>query len=160
MKVNIGPYKSWFSPYHLVDPLKYLGVSEERRDAIGDYLDKTWVHYFCLWLEKKRKRTTKIHIDNYDIWGLDYTLAMIISPSLKLLKERKRGIPCTSVDDAPHIKDEEYYSKGRWEWILDEMIWAFDFILDEDMTKHTIEDYNRCNNGLRLFAKYYHYLMD
>ena len=39
-----------------------------------------------------------IHIDEYDTWSMDHTLAPIILPMLKQLKETKHGSP--EVDDA------------------------------------------------------------
>ena len=44
MKIYMGPYRSWYiSPYMLTERLKIFGVSEERRDAIAEYLRGTWV---------------------------------------------------------------------------------------------------------------------
>ena len=38
-------------------------------------------------------RTEKIHIDPWDTWSMDYTLALIILPMLNQLKESKHGAP-------------------------------------------------------------------
>ena len=42
---------------------------------------------------KKDKSADTIHIDNFDCWSLDYTLARIIHPALIRLKETKHGYP-------------------------------------------------------------------
>jgi len=57
--------------------------------------------------------------------------------------------------------DDNYFN--RYDYVLDEMIWAFDFIIKEDTsisTDDVIEKWNRANNGLRLFGKYYASLWD
>ena len=93
---------------------------------------------FCNWLEKKRNRKVKIHIDNYDTWNMNSTLAMIILPMLKQLKDTKHGAPNTDDKDAPvelrstsapkkeHDYDTDDNHFKRWDYILDEMIWTFE----------------------------------
>jgi hypothetical protein len=51
----------------------------------------------------------------------------------------------------------------RWNWVMDEMIFAFEFILDDDNRyshkfDQVVED--RVANGLSLFGKYYRGLWD
>ena len=162
MKVVIGPYKSWTGPYQLAHYLKYVGVSEERRSKIGEWLADTWVSPVCNWIYEKRRRRVKIRVDYWDTWNLDHTLALIIIPCLKQLKREKHGTPGTDVEDGPEeFKEEKDFSSKRWEWILDEMIWSFENIVDED--NHLIwnkETEERVQNGLRLFGKYYRSLWD
>lgn len=86
--------------------------------------------------EKKRKVKVKIH--KYDIWNMDSTLALIIVPMLKMLRKDKHGAPVTDYEDAPERlrptteelstlrdgdTDEKFFD--RWDWIVDEMIFAF-----------------------------------
>ena len=137
MKIFMGPYKNWMGSYQLAELLEKVGVSEDRCDKIGDWLSKTWVHDLCEWVESKRKRSIKVRIDKYDTWSMDSTLAYIILPMLKQLKETKHGTP--NVDDkdvpkelrsssAPKTKNEwiaDDNRDARWDWVLDEMIWAF-----------------------------------
>jgi len=89
-----------------------------------------------------------IEIDDYDTWNADVTLAAIIIPVLKKLKEVQQSRPLVDNEDVPeHLQhdnlprcmnlqkdmlgDREYddlvWEKldARWEWVLDEMIWAF-----------------------------------
>jgi hypothetical protein len=144
MKVYIGPYTSWVGPYQLGNFLKRVGLSEERCHAIGDWLSTTWVNTLCMKIEERKKRKVKIRIDNYDTWSMNNTLAMIVVPMLKQLKETKQG--ATMVEDkdvpaelrttaAPPKKDswelDENFFK-RWDWALDEMTWAFEQYLPDN----------------------------
>lgn len=90
---------------------------------------------------KKRKQQIRIHY--HDVWGLDHTLALIIHPALIMLKERQHGGPNTDDEDVPEElrstnaepKENEYDLDSnffkRWNYILDEMIWAFNEIKNE-----------------------------
>jgi hypothetical protein len=59
---------------------------------------------------------------------------------LKQLKKMKHGYPYTDPTDAPSIgegtreNDYEFDDKAneRWDWIMDEMIWAHEQIINED----------------------------
>lgn len=150
MRVKIGPYKNWIGPYQIADRVFFWIKDGEStidengdwieppitiKDRFGDWLATTWVKDFCEWIHSKQKRKINIHIDDYDVWNADNTLALIIVPVLELLKEKKHGTPSVDMDDVPqHIRDtitveegtEEYiWNQTAWEWILDEMIWAF-----------------------------------
>lgn len=179
MKAYIGPYKPWISPWDVANCLKYVGVSSKIRDRIGTYLSRTWVASVCEWVYARRSRTIKIEIDRWDTWNLDHTLALIIAPSLRKLKQEKHGVPCCLTNDdvpealrCPEDKMIRYgknleiilpYSEKMWEWIMDEMIWTFEYIIadaENDSYIWTQEDQNRVNNGLRLFGKYYQNLWD
>ncbi len=84
-----------------------------------------------------KERIQRIHIDKFDVWNLDNTLAMIIHPCLVMLKESKNGAPNVDDEDVPEElrstsappKENEYdtdeHHFKRWDYILDEMIWAF-----------------------------------
>jgi hypothetical protein len=88
---------------------------------------------------KKGERKINIRIDKYDTWGMDHTLSLIVVPMLKQLKKMKHGYPYTDPVDAPHIgegkRDNDWdfddNAQARWDWILDEMIWAHEQIIDE-----------------------------
>lgn len=103
MKIHIGPYKN--------------------------YNRKT---------KKTPPRKISVKIDNYDVWGMDSTLAYIIVPMLKLLKKKKQGAPYVDDIDVPMClkstsakpKKNEWDTDSlhfkRWDWVMGEMIWAFD----------------------------------
>ena len=143
MKIYMGPYRSWYiSPYMLTERLKIFGVSEERRDAIAEYLRGTWVNTFCEWVAAHPllKRKIKIRIDHYDIWSMDETIYSIVHPMLVKLKLTKVGAPYVEDSDVPeHLRstaapakknewDIDDYHFDRFDWVLDEMIWAFDTV--------------------------------
>jgi hypothetical protein len=142
MRVKIGKYKNgWIGPYQIADSLKIVGISESRCEAIGDWLSRTWVEHFCEWIYRHNPflhRKIKIHIDPWDTWSMDETLAQIIAPMLRQLKKTKKGAPIVENSDVPeHLRttestswetygeiDEKYFD--RWDWVLGEMIWAFE----------------------------------
>jgi hypothetical protein len=94
-------------------------------------------------IKGKQNRKIKVKIHDYDVWGLDNTLAHIILPALKLLKEQKHGCPFTDREDAPadplyddENKENEAYNSGystkRWEYIIGEMMHAFECEVNDD----------------------------
>ena len=144
-------------------------------------------------------QTQEIEIHDYDTWSMDDTLAPIILPMLKQLKATKNGSPMVDKDDVPlgmgmseeakaklsetGEPDAQYHA--RWDWVLDEMIWAFEekckddwqdqfyggYIEDEkceplggrfEWINHDgmIKHQKRMSNGFRLFGKYYENLWD
>lgn len=108
--------------------------------SLRKYPDRpeTWLYKLLRWIDKKKTRTIKIRIDKYDTWNMDRTLALIILPMLKQLNETKHGAPFVDDDDVPeHLrstasppKENEYDTDAnhflRWDWVLGEMIWAFE----------------------------------
>lgn len=148
MRVYIGPYKNWWGPYQIADLLRYVGVSKRRCKRVGEWLNNTRFPELCDWIHARRKRTVKIHIDDYDVWGVDHTLAMIVVPLLQRLKEKTHGAPHVDDEDvperlrstsAPPLTEEEKNTGSpdanwfpRWYWILEEIIWSFGQILDEE----------------------------
>lgn len=158
MRVKIGPYKNWVGPYQIAEMLCFWVKKEKDEYGIprrpnwvfefGTWLsggeDKdSWLHKFCLWAERKRKRNIKIKIDRWDTWGMDNTLAYIILPMLKQLQATKHGAPFVDDEDVPEKlrstnadpKENEWDTDSnhflRWDWIMDEMIFAFECELDD-----------------------------
>lgn len=138
MKVYLGPHKNWFGPYQLVDKLFFF-LSEDTREKIVDRLPAGPFE----WLDKmKRERKIYVRIDGYDVWNVDSTLSHIIVPLLKEMKKQSHGAPYVYDEDVPDnlkststpaqsqleldqgIPDELHFD--RWEWVVDEMIWAFE----------------------------------
>ena len=93
---------------------------------------------FLTWVDSKKKREISVHIDKYDTWNMDGTLTYIILPMLKQLKATKHGSPYVDDADVPENlrstsappKENEWDTDGnhhlRWDWVIDEMIWAFE----------------------------------
>ncbi len=123
---------------------------------------------------------TQILIHPWDTWSMDHTLALIILPMLKQLKESTHGAPAVEEKDVPielwippdqimgiyqGETDDNYFK--RWNYVLDEMIYAFDCKANKDEPHIRIKDIeeakkeqNRISNGFRLFGKYYEALWD
>ena len=175
MKVFIGKYPRWWGPHQIVDLLQKVGVSEDRCDKLGDWLFDTQLSNFCDWIDSKRKRKIQVRIDKYDTWSMDSTLAHIILPMLKQLKETKHGAPDVDDKDVPKklrstsapVKENEWDTDDnwfdRWDWVLDEMIWTFSQVNHEElfMNDNSTDSYGkRMKNGFRLFGKYYSGLWD
>jgi hypothetical protein len=169
MKIKLGPYKNYFGPYQLAELLMFWVPKEkdeygiprtaDRVHNFGEWLahgsvepepevgdiqkwgdrPHTWLYKFLSWIDSKKKRTIKVHIDPWDTWSMDNTLAYIVLPMLKQLKEKKHGAPYVDLTDVPkelHPKKQTKKQKDnhetdsthfeRWDWVLDEMIFAFD----------------------------------
>jgi hypothetical protein len=76
---------------------------------------------------------------------MDHTLAHIVLPMLKQLKKDKHGSPLVDDEDVPEgiglrsteagPKENEYDIDDnhfkRWDWVMDEMIFAFESKLDD-----------------------------
>lgn len=143
MRVYLGPYKSWIGPYQIAEWVPFL--NEDQQHNLGKWLAATWVAKACKYIDRLRgERKIKVRIDKYDTWSMDNTLAHIILPMLKQLKETKHGSPYVEDEDLPpHMrhtsrKSEDDYETVdnwihyKWEWILNEMIWAFEQELTPD----------------------------
>jgi hypothetical protein len=197
MKVYIGPHKDWIGPYQIADMIFFWHSGwpndelEKRwdyrlHDRFGDWLVGTWVNDFCQWLSKYRKQTINVRIDKYDTWGMDHTLAHIILPMLKQLHKTKHGAPWVDDEDVPeelrsisappltqeekNIGEVDSFHYKRWDWVLEEMIWAFEQKVDENSDDRFYLDgfdqdgyrawQKRKTNAFKLFGKYYENLWD
>jgi len=152
MRVKIGPYVNWIGPYQIAEKILFwMDKHEDRRvHEFGRWLaedkngESSWLAKTCQWIHDKRKRKISIKLDSWDSWNADYTLALIILPVLKQLKESKHGAPNTEDEDVPEElrstsappkenewdTDENWFK--RWEWIMDEMIWTFEQLASDD----------------------------
>ena len=147
-------------------------VSEIR--SWGDDRPTTWLYKFLLWINSKKERTMKIHIDRWDTWSMDDTLAHIILPMLKQLKETKHGAPFVDDKDvpkelrsttAPPLTEEEKncgatddFHFKRWDYALDEMIFAFASKVDDSWEdqfhsgRHDMQ-FKKLDNGMSQMVK-------
>lgn len=208
MRVYISNYRNhWISPYTILEKVLF-------------WLDWDNISYDEPWVERWSNRLEPlcqgwkwvldlvhpciehVKIHKSDTWSMDHTLALIVLPMLKQLHETKHGAPFVDDDDVPmSLKstsappkanewdtDDNHFA--RWDWVLTEMIWAFeqkvrdddeseffdhsecgdikDFI--KDPTKHLSKSrvdwdglkrhQERKANGFRLFGKYFQSLWD
>lgn len=150
MKVKIGPYATYYGPYQIVGILKFVGVPKQTRENFAEWLTETWFGRLCeriqLWRNSKR---VYVRIDNTDTWNFAETLAHIILPMLEQHKKNNHGSPSVDDEDVPAYlrrsaappvdetsgnTDELWHF--RWQWVLDEMIWAFSQINDPNNEDH------------------------
>jgi hypothetical protein len=118
--------------------------------------------YIGPYTDDDKERKIRIRIDKYDTWSMDHTLAMIILPMLKQLKEKKHGIPGSFIyDSEPWIQTEEKKKEFEesiqlWNDTLDKMIWSFQEIVNDDYFEKVV-DYiayeKKIQLGLKLFGE-------
>ena len=206
MKVKIGGYPNRLicnihsnhmnKKYGYVDWPDNQDYEDYVLEAIEDGIQKVYDVFNWIWFDRRTQKI-KVRIDPPDTWSMDHTLAHIVLPMLVQLKRTHHGSPCTDDKDVPKelrstsapLKENEYDTDDnhfkRWDWILDEMIWAFEqkcrdhweedyygpyieskdkrelfgrfeWIDDEGRQKHQ----ERMSNGFKLFGKYYENLWD
>lgn len=166
MKIYISKYRNhWISPYTILEKVCFW---EKDRDVFYNLEDKPdhkyekWVNRLdpiCIGIRKfldfVHPAINYIKIDKYDTWNMDSTLAPIILPMLKQLKDTKHGSQIVNDEDVPYEmrttnyedwddqKCFDFYHEpsaaryandihDRWDWVLDEMIWAFEQLCDDD----------------------------
>jgi len=144
MRVKIGRYLNFWGPWQIIGLLKFIGVPERTRDVIFDYMKGGRIDKFLNWVHGRRKRTIKIRIDPWDTWGMDHTLALIVLPLLRQLKEEKHGSPYVDDEDvpenirktaAPPVENEydtDEFFHVRWDYVIDEIIWTFEQLATDD----------------------------
>jgi len=127
--------------------------SEKRHIFTSPERPKTFLYKFLEWVNSKKINKEYIKIDYWDTWSMDQTLAPIILPMLKQLKDTKHGSGMVDMEDVPeHMRttdtedwdsqitfdfykeDQEkrqYDVHDRWDWVLGEMIFAFEHLVDD-----------------------------
>ena len=220
MKIYLSGYRShWISPYTVMEYIFFWTDWSKCGRNKGVIEDKDYVDH-PKWVDKWADRIAPISnvirvvldyiqppikyvkIDRWDTWSMDHTLALIILPMLKQLDITKHGAPFTEDDDVPEYlrsymaqpKEHEWDTDSlhfmRWDWILAEMIWAFEQELKDD-DEAQFFDHSECGdekfpwneagqyiskikvdekgleahqkrkaNGFKLFGKYYQNLWD
>ena len=205
------PKDNWISPYTIIEKVIFWREIDYDEPLVQNILKYTKLGWFCDGLHTIRSFINRdikyIHIDPWDAWSLEHTLSPIILPILQELKRAKHGAPFIDDEDVPpklranrdtryngnidpdlHKVDEGVDDKffQRYDYILDEMIWAFEQLSMDDheapFFDHTesrkepdlnksvrkikidhkgLKAHNdRIANGLRLFGKYYRSLWD
>jgi len=193
MKIKISNYRSrlmsLFHTRYMNKKYGYVDWPEEQtrferslewlEDRVQDFYDVfNWI-----WFDRRTGQKQTIHIDRWDTWSMDHTLAPIILPMLIQLKKEKHGAPNVDPQDVPknlRVSSQDYHRYKRtgetdpkfferWDWVLDEMIYAFDCKANKDdvYMRFDIDDQEgmekeqkRISNGFRLFGKYYESLWD
>jgi len=139
MKIYMNkPKYNWVSPYTIK---QWFFFWKKDYDAYKNQPPILLTKLCELWLRvmnKLNRDISYVKIDYWDIWSMDSTLSPIILPMLKMLKENKHGAPFVHDDDVPYGLrsfngkpkenecDTDDFHFDRWDWVLDEMIWAFE----------------------------------
>ena len=206
MKVKIGSYPNRLicniHSNHMNKKYGYNGMEGNQSyedhvlEAIDDGIQRVYDVFNWIWFDR-RTQQIKVRIDRWDTWSMDHTLAHIVLPMLIQLKATKHGAPWVDDEDVPEElrstsappKENEYdtddFHFKRWNWVLDEMIWAFEQKCRADWQDDYYGDYvedqkngsmagsfewiddkgrdahqKRMSNGFKLFGKYFENLWD
>lgn len=139
MKVYFSRYRDhWISPYTIIEKIlrREVDYDDPKIERWADRLMplcRAWQRF----LDRVHPPIYHVKIDRYDVWNMNNTLARIILPMLKILKDSKHGSPFVDPQDVPltlYPKNDPDSANGyvddthfeRWEWVMDEMIWAFE----------------------------------
>ena len=132
---------------HIRRDINWSGNDHEDHvlEAIEDGVQRVYDVFNWLWFNRRTQKI-KVRIDPWDTWSMDYSLAHIILPMLKQLKENNHGYPATLTEKS-------------WNDIMDKMIYAFECkVLDGDL--FDTGNQKKMQEGFRLFGKYYQNLWD
>lgn len=137
--------RTWTLEDTLKDDMAEKSSYIERPDWVDAWADKLMpVSQAIQWAwDKVDRKIDYVKIDGWDTWSMDHTLGSIALPMLKQLKATKHGSPFVDDEDVPEeLKstsappkenewdtDENHFK--RWDWVLDEMIFAFTNRLDD-----------------------------
>ena len=145
----------WLSPYTILEKVFFwreIDYDEPIIEKLSNILNP-----FCVawqkFLDFVHPRINYVKIDYYDTWSMDSTLAPIILPMLKQLRDTKHGSPQVDPDDLPEYmrttttedwdsqrvfdfyneeQPDGYDVHKKWEWVLNEMIFAFEHLVDDE----------------------------
>jgi len=136
------------------------------------------------------EQKVRVRIDPWDTWNMAETLADIILPMLKQLRDEKHGSPGdlkpfmeTSNSSTQYTfdwyknDDNKAWDLGHKQWceIMDKMVWSFEQVVNRERddqfhskkngarhfdSKAYTAYYGRIQEGLDLFGKYYMNLWD
>jgi hypothetical protein len=217
MKIWTSKYRShWVSPYKIAETICFWREVDYDEPWVKQFnkivgpVCEGWQWF----LDKIHPRIVYVKIDHWDTWSFDHTLAEIILPGLRQLKATKHGSPMVDEEDVPvHLQSSAFKKSKkrkpkhagnpdihavdmdnddtiheRWDWVLGEIIWAFEqkvkddaegqFFdhseVDPELKPWDDESYKRVkydheghqawqrrkDNGFRLFGRYYEALWD
>jgi len=129
----------------LEDHRREKSLFVERPDWCEKWADRlTPISRVIMWvLDRVHPAINYVKIDRYDTWSMDSTLSPIIQPLLNQLNQMKLGAPTVHAEDVPeHLrstaappKENEYDTDAnhflRWDWVMGEMIFAFECKVDD-----------------------------
>jgi hypothetical protein len=153
MKIYKNSYRDhWISPYTILKTVCFWERDEDvfyHHEERPDAPYQRWVERLtpvCYAVQRildlVHPKIDYVRIDPWDTWSMDHTLADVILPMLKQLQETKHGAPHVDDRDVPKElrstsappkanewdTDELWFA--RWDWVLAEMIFAFEHKVD------------------------------
>lgn len=180
MKIYKSNYRShWISPYTVLEYVFFWTAWSKcgrSRNIVedADFVDHpAWVDRAVDWISPVCRavqwvlnfvhpQINLVRIDRWDTWSMDHTLADIVLPMLRQLQATKHGAPFVDDEDVPEElrstaadpKENEWDTDSnhflRWDWVLDEMIWAFEQKVTDDAEgqffDHSAYDVGRLGN--------------
>jgi len=146
MKIYISKYRDhWLSPYTILEKVFFwreIDYDEPIIEKLSDMLlpfCQAWQKF----LDFVHPEIRYVKLDRWDTWNMDHTLGLIALPMLKQLKATKHGAPFVDDEDVPDElkstsaspKENEWDTDDnhfkRWDYVMDEMIFAFEHKLDD-----------------------------
>jgi hypothetical protein len=150
MKVYKNKYKDhWVSPYKICETIcwwREIDYDEPWVVRVNKLLEPVMT-VWRKFLDVVDPKIDYVKIDKWDTWSMDSTLSPIILTMLKQLQASKHGAPYVDDVDVParlhsttkaalKVKKNSWDTDGnhfkRWDWVMDEMIWAFEQMCDEN----------------------------
>jgi hypothetical protein len=122
--------------YKYIEHPEWVEKWSDRLTPISKAIQWVW--------DKIDRKIDYVKIDRWDTWSMDSTLAPIILPMLKQLQATKHGAPNVTDEDVPeylrsHMAQPKEYEwdtdslwHTRWDWVLNEMIFAFEMKARDD----------------------------
>ena len=145
MKVYKSNYRHhWISPYIILEKVFFWREIDYDEPLIEKWANRLlpFSKAYQAIMDFIRPQISYVKIDRYDTWSMDHTLADIILPMLKQLNAEKHGAPHVDDEDVPmelqswtSPAKDEYDTDGhhfaRWDYVLNEMIFAFECKVDD-----------------------------
>lgn len=147
MKIYLSKYRNhWLSPYKILEKVFFwreIDYDEPIIDKLANIMNpacRAWQKF----LDFVHPEIKYVKIDRYDTWNMDSTLGLIALPMLKQLQATKQGSPFVDDEDVPEelkstsapAKENEWDTDEnhfkRWDYVLGEMIFAFEHKLNRD----------------------------
>jgi len=154
MKIYINNYRyHWISPYTILEKVCFWEKDDDvfynREDKPNAPYQK-WINFLTpicgaimKVLDFVHPKIDYIKIDKWDTWSMNSTLGMIALPMLKQLRATTHGAGFVDDEDVPeelkstsappkvneYDVDENHFK--RWDWVMGEMIFAFESTQDE-----------------------------
>jgi hypothetical protein len=145
VKVYKSNYRHhWISPYIILEKVFFWREIDYDEPLIEKWADRLqpFSKAYQAVMDFIHPKIDYVKIDRYDTWSMDHTLADIILPMLKQLNAEKHGAPHVDDEDVPmelqswtSPAKDEYDTDGnhfaRWDWVMNEMIFAFECKADD-----------------------------